>query len=185
MAFIKNPHFFQKFDQYEFRFCVYLNNYSRRLPIRDFFRVISRLGDGIFWYVLILSLPIFNGMAGLLQMFFITLIGGFSVVLYKFLKARLVRERPYISFGSIIAHTQPLDRYSFPSGHSMNAACLAVLLASCEPMLFEVVTIFAALVAMSRIILGMHYPSDVVIGLILGSGIAVAGLAILPFPLAA
>ena len=183
MALIKNPYLFQKFDQYEFRFCVYLNNYSRRLPIRDFFRLISRLGDGIFWYVLILSLPLFNGMAGLIQMANIIVVGAFSVILYKFLKAHLVRERPYISFGSIIAHTQPLDRYSFPSGHSMNAACLAVLLASCELMLFEVVSIFAALVAMSRVILGMHYPSDVIIGLTLGTGIALAGLALLPFPL--
>jgi undecaprenyl-diphosphatase len=66
----------------------------------------------------------------------------------------------------------------------MNAACLAVLLASCEIMLLEVVTVFAALVAMSRVILGMHYPSDVLIGLILGAGIGIAGLAILPFPLA-
>lgn len=185
MALIKNPYLFQKFDQYEFRFCVYLNSYSRRLPVRDFFRLVSRLGDGIFWYVLILSLPLFNGMAGLLQMVYISVIGAFSVLLYKFLKAHLVRERPYISFGSIIAQTQPLDRYSFPSGHSMNAACLAILLASCELMLFGVVTVFAVLVAMSRVILGMHYPSDVFIGLILGSGIAVTGLSILPFPLVA
>lgn len=185
MARIKNPCLFQKFDQYEFRFCSYLNSYSRRLPIRDFFRVVSRLGDGIFWYSLILCLPLLNGMDGLLQMAYISLVGGMSVILYKFLKAHLVRERPYISFGSIIAQTQPLDRYSFPSGHSMNAACLAVLLASCEVLLFEIVSIFAALVAMSRVILGMHYPSDVVIGLILGAGIAMAGLAILPFPLSA
>ena len=183
MALIKNPCLFQKFDQYEFRFCVYLNRYCRRLPVRDFFRVISRLGDGIFWYLLILTLPLFNGFMGLIQMGYIILVGAVSVALYKLLKAHLVRERPYISFGTIIAQTRPLDRYSFPSGHSMNAACLAVLLASCEVLLFEVVSVFASLVAMSRVILGMHYPSDVVIGLILGAGIALSGLALLPIPL--
>lgn len=185
MALIKNPCLFQKFDQYEFRFCVYLNRYCRRLPVRDFFRIISRLGDGIFWYILILSLPVLNGFTGLIQMCYIILVGAVSVALYKFLKAHLVRERPYISFGSIIAQTKPLDRYSFPSGHSMNAACLAVLLASCEILFFEVVSLFAALVAMSRVVLGMHYPSDVVIGLILGTGIALTGLAILPIPFTA
>jgi undecaprenyl-diphosphatase len=185
MALIKNPDLFQKFDQYEFRFCMYLNNFCRRLPIRDFFRIVSRLGDGVFWYLLILSLPLFNGFDGWLQMLYIILVGAISVSLYKFLKAHLVRERPYISFGSIIAQTQPLDRYSFPSGHSMNAACLAILLASCEVMLLEVVSIFAVLVAMSRVILGMHYPSDVIIGLILGAGIAMTGLAVLPFPVSA
>lgn len=185
MALIKNPCLFQKFDQYELRLCVYLNNYCRRLPVRDFFRIVSRLGDGIFWYLLILCLPLLNGYNGLIQMSYIILVGSVSVLLYKFLKAHLVRERPYISFGSITAQTRPLDRYSFPSGHSMNAACLAVLLASCEVLFFEIVSIFAALVAMSRVILGMHYPSDVVIGLILGAGIALSGLAILPIPLSA
>ncbi len=182
MALDKNQYLFQKFDQFEFRLCAHINNYSRRLPIRSFFQVISRLGDGIFWYVLILSLPLFNGYSGVVQMLYISLVGAVSVTLYKLLKVHLIRERPYISFGSIIAQAKPLDRYSFPSGHSMNAACLAILLASCEVLLTEIVFIFASLVAMSRVILGMHYPSDVLVGLILGCGVAYTGLAVLSFP---
>lgn len=182
MALLKNPYLFQKFDQFEFRVCVYLNNYSRRLPIRQFFRLISRLGDGIFWYLLLLTLPLLNGTTGWIQLCYISLTGLVSVGLYKLLKAHLVRERPFISFGAIIAQTQPLDRYSFPSGHSMNAACMAILLASCQPLYSELVTSFALLVAMSRVILGMHYPSDVIIGVILGTGVALTGLAVLPFP---
>ena len=182
MALIKNQCLFQKFDQLEFRLCAYINNYSRKLPIRSFFRGVSRLGDGAFWYILIFSLPLFNGMQGITQMVYVSLTGLVSVGIYKALKAHLIRERPYISFGSIVAHTQPLDKYSFPSGHSMNAACLAVLLSSCEILLVEVTAVFAALVAMSRVILGMHYPSDVIIGLTLGCTVAYAGLAVLPFP---
>lgn len=182
MSLIKNPILFQRFDQLEFRLCAYINNYSRRLPIRSFFRLISRLGDGIFWYALIFSLPLFNGEKGVSQMLYVSLTGLLSVGIYKMLKAHLVRERPYISFGSIIAHTQPLDKYSFPSGHSMNAACLAILLGSCEVLLLEFAAVFAGLVAMSRVILGMHYPSDVLIGLLLGCGVAYTGLAFFPFP---
>lgn len=182
MALIKNQCLFQKFDQFEFRLCAYINNYSRKLSIRSFFRLVSRLGDGVFWYVLVLSLPLFNGAQGFAQIVYVSLTGLVSVGIYKVLKAHLIRERPYISFGSIIAHTQPLDKYSFPSGHSMNAACLAILLGSCEVFLIEITAIFAALVAMSRVILGMHYPSDVIIGLTLGCLVAYAGLAVLPFP---
>lgn len=183
MALMKKECVFQKFDQLEFGLCSHINNYSRKLPIRSFFRTVSRLGDGLFWYLLILLLPVLNGMDGFFQLLYVSSVGLVSVCLYKFLKAKLIRERPYISFGSIIAQTKPLDRYSFPSGHSMNAACMAVLLGTCETLFVELVTIFATLVAMSRVILGMHYPSDVIIGVILGSGVAYAGLAILPFPL--
>ena len=182
MSLSKNPCLFHRFDQLEFRLCAYVNNYSRKLHIRAFFRMISRLGDGVFWYLLILSLPLFNGAKGFSQMFFVALVSLVSVGIYKVLKAKLIRERPYISFGTIIAHTQALDKYSFPSGHSMNAACLAILLGSCEALLAEVVAIFAVLVAMSRVILGMHYPSDVVVGLLLGCCVAYTGLAIFPFP---
>mgnify|MGYP000309539962 CR=1 FL=1 len=183
MALTKRQYLFQKFDQLEYGMCFHINNYSRRLPIRSFFRLVSRLGDGAFWYCLILTLPLFNGYIGVIQMSYITLIGLVSVCLYKILKTHLVRERPYISFGSIVAQTQALDRYSFPSGHSMNAACLAVLLGTCEVLLVEVAAVFAALVAASRVILGMHYPSDVVIGLLLGCLIAFAGLNVFPIPL--
>ena len=183
MALIKNQCLFQRFDQLEFRLCAYINNYSRTLHIRSFFKTISRLGDGIFWYILILSLPFFNGAEGITQMFLVSITGLISVCIYKLLKAHLIRERPYISFGTIIAHTQALDKYSFPSGHSMNAACLALFLGGCEVMLAEVVAVFAGFVAMSRVILGMHYPSDVVVGLLLGCCVAYTGLAILPFPI--
>lgn len=182
MALSKNACLFQKFDQLEFGLCMHINNYSKKEPVRSFFRMISRLGDGVFWYVLILSLPLFNGVQGLKQMFLVAIVGACSVVLYKYLKARLIRERPYISFGAIVAQTQPLDRYSFPSGHSMNAACLAVLLGACEVLLVELVSIFAGLVALSRVILGMHYPSDVVVGLVLGTLVGYTGLMVLPFP---
>ena len=57
----------------------------------------------------------------------------FGVGLYKLLKHRLVRERPYISMAGIRVAIPPLDRYSFPSGHTMHAVCFTMLATSHFP----------------------------------------------------
>ncbi|MEK9765252.1 MAG: phosphatase PAP2 family protein, partial [Thalassolituus sp.] len=95
--------------------------------IRLLFKGISRLGDGVFWYTLAIALPLLAGMQGLEKLGHITVTGLLCILIYSQLKNRLVRKRPFISFPDIHAHTAPLDKYSFPSGHTMNAVNFAVL----------------------------------------------------------
>ena len=94
------------------------------------------------------------------------------MIIYKLLKSHLVRERPYINHGDILCGTAPLDQYSFPSGHTLHAVSLSIMLSHVEPLLIPVVVPFALLVAASRIILGLHYPSDVVVGALIGAALA-------------
>jgi undecaprenyl-diphosphatase len=65
-----------------------------------------------------------------------------------------------------------LDQFSFPSGHTMHAVGFSIVALSYHPELFWLLVPFAALVALSRPILGLHYPSDVVAGAALGALIA-------------
>lgn len=164
---------FEKADQYEISLCQRLNRMGYYRAIRLFFKAISRLGDGIFWYSLALCLPVFLGMQeGLAALAHITISALVCVFIYSQLKNRLVRQRPFISFKDIQAHTAPLDLYSFPSGHTMNAVNFAILFSWFYPPLMPLVVTFAILVALSRVILGMHYPTDVLVGTVLGAGIA-------------
>ena len=161
--------------------CLRVNRLSRRLWIRRFFSVISRLGDGVFWVMAGLSLLLFDGRAALPSMLQIAATAGVGIVVYKSLKKRLVRERPYINHQGILCGAVPLDRYSFPSGHTLHAASLTIMLGHFEPMLLPVVLPFAVLVAASRIVLGLHYPSDVAVGAAIGATLATASLQCFPY----
>ena len=104
---------------------------------------------------------------------------------YKYLKRTLVRERPFISFPVIHCGTPPLDRYSFPSGHTLHAVCFTTVLALTLPALALVVLPFTLAVAASRVVLGLHYPSDVLAGALVGGVIGVVWVALCAGPLLA
>jgi undecaprenyl-diphosphatase len=88
----------------------------------------------------------------------------------------LVRERPYISLAGVVPGTKALDRYSFPSGHTLHAASFTILAVSSFPQLAWLLVPFAALIAASRVVLGLHYPSDVAAGALIGAGLALLSL---------
>jgi undecaprenyl-diphosphatase len=172
MAIANSQELIRRFDAAEERWCLAFNRWSDQRAVREFFAAISRLGNGVFWYVIILSLPLFYGMAGAMRTLQMTVTGVTGVLIYKWMKHRFVRERPYISHLRIRVGTAPLDRYSFPSGHTLHAVSFAIMLAAYFPVLTLVVVPFAILVALSRVILGLHYPTDVAVGALLGAAIA-------------
>ena len=79
-----------------------------------------------------------------------------------------MRERPFISFQAIDCVVPPLDRYSFPSGHTLHAVCFNTMLAIAAPPLAWLLLPFTLSVAASRVVLGLHYPTDVAAGAIIG-----------------
>ena len=167
---------FARFDAAEYKLCRQLNRGANVRSVRNVFAVASRLGDGLLWYVLMLMLPLLYGQEGIAPAVQMGVTSLFAIGLYKFLKHRLVRDRPYISGEGIRAVIPPLDRYSFPSGHTMHAVCFTMLATSHFPELGWVLWPFAAMVAASRPVLGLHYPTDVAAGG--GLGAALAGLSI-------
>jgi undecaprenyl-diphosphatase len=106
----------------------------------------------------------------------LTGIGG--VLLYKWLKRTFVRERPFITHVGISRAAAPLDRYSFPSGHTLHAVSFTWQAVANFPELGWVLVPLAGLIADSRVVLGLHYPSDVLIGAAIGALLATVGLSL-------
>jgi undecaprenyl-diphosphatase len=167
---------FERFDRAELKFCRYLNRSSSSVAVRDLFRLISWLGDGWIWYGLLLCLPLLYGAAGLRAALHSALTGAAGLLIYKLVKTRAVRERPYITHSVIQCVSVPLDRYSFPSGHTLHAISFTLLLTSYFPEWMGVLAALALLIALSRVVLGLHYPTDVAAGALLGGALAMLSL---------
>lgn len=175
------PAVMARLDNLEVRLCRPANATARQhRPVRRFFALVSRLGDGIAWYATLALLPLFYGFPALAASLQMALTGALGVLLYKALKQRLVRERPFHAQPGVRAIIPPLDRYSFPSGHTLHAVCFTTLLGHLDPALLWLAVPFAASVAASRVVLGLHYPSDVLAGGILGWSLASLSVALLP-----
>jgi undecaprenyl-diphosphatase len=162
--------------------CRLLNRINSRDYAGRFFSLISRLGDGVFWYLLMLIIPLLHGFDGLAVSIHMGVSGLVCLIVYKWLKARTSRPRPFMVSDSIIRRTSPLDEYSFPSGHTLHAVAFSLILVSHLPEWLWVVVPFTVLVAVSRPVLGLHYPSDVLAGAMIGAVIAVLSILLVPIP---
>jgi undecaprenyl-diphosphatase len=147
-------------------------------PVRVLFRLVSRLGDGVFWYSVMLALIVTQGRAGLDTALRMLAAGLIGLAVYKLLKSKTTRPRPYKVLGDIRAGIAPLDAFSFPSGHTLHAVAFTVVAVSHFPALASVLVPFTLLVALSRVVLGLHYPSDVLAGAAVGALVAQAVLAL-------
>jgi undecaprenyl-diphosphatase len=179
VALANSADLIRRFDAAEERVCIAFNRWSDYRSIRLFFAAVSRLGNGMFWYAWIVVLPVTFGATGSWRALQIMTTGAIGIVIYKWLKRRFVRERPYISHLRIRVGAAPLDRYSFPSGHTLHAVCYAVLLTAYFPSMGWIVIPFAALVALSRVVLGLHYPTDVAVGAAIGASLAIVSMSLL------
>jgi undecaprenyl-diphosphatase len=134
--------------------------------------VASRLGNGGFWYLLILGMALWDRQQGVIAAAHMTAVGLVGLVAYKSLKHRLVRERPYITWDQVRLGTSPMDLYSFPSGHTLHAVSFTIIAAYYYPGLGLILVPFAVLIALSRVVLGLHYPTDVAVGALIGATLA-------------
>lgn len=180
MAGTATVRLWQRIDRAERALCLQINRGCHRVKLRRFFVVASRLGDGIAWYALMASLAVAGGSPGATAALQMAVAGIVGLLLYRLLKTRLVRERPFVSHAGILLGTAPLDRYSFPSGHTLHAVCFTTLALAHFPVLAALLVPFAVAVAASRVVLGLHYPTDVFAGAALGAGLAVITLRFWP-----
>lgn len=159
------------------RACARLNRAARVRSLLQFFRIVSWLGDGIFWYALLLALLLARGAEAALPVLHMLAVGIAGTVLYRALKKGTLRPRPYEVHAHIAAGAPPLDRFSFPSGHTLHAVAFTLVALHYCPALAELLVPMTAAVAASRMVLGLHYPSDVLAGGALGALVALASLA--------
>ena len=169
----------QRFDRIEQSLCLRVNRGCHYPLVKLVFTIVSRLGDGGFWYLLMLMLAV-NGAGTALVAGQMAVTGVVGTALYKLLKRRFVRERPYIAHPGIELGSAPLDRYSFPSGHTLHAVCFTILATAHVPELVPILLPFTMLVGASRVVLGLHYPTDVMAGGLIGALLASASLSAWP-----
>ena len=160
--------------------CLRANRWGRGNGTRRFFALISRLGDGMFWYLLMAALIAFDGMTGLAASAHLAVTGVIALALYKLLKRWTRRPRPFASDMRIRAWVAPLDEFSFPSGHTLHAVAFSIVAIAYYPALAFLLGPFTACVAVSRVVLGLHYPSDVLAALGIGSLLATLALWMMP-----
>jgi undecaprenyl-diphosphatase len=165
-------------DAAEYGLCRRLNRGAAFALPRRIFQLASRLGDGILWYALLGALPLLYGAAALRPVLVMALTGAAGVALYSLLKRIFVRERPFITHAAIDQAAAPLDRYSFPSGHTLHAVSFTWQAGAHFPELLWLLLPLAALIAASRVVLGLHYPSDVLAGAAIGAVLAAFGLSV-------
>lgn len=159
--------------------CRRFNRASRFTAPRLVLVAASRLGDGLFWYALMAVLLATGGAKGAAAVLHMCATGVVCTVLYRTIKRRTSRPRPYAAHAGITLCAAPLDRYSFPSGHTLHAVSFTIIALGYYPQLFWLLAPFTGLVALSRVVLGLHYPTDVLAGAAIGAGVAVTSLALL------
>lgn len=171
---------FGRADSLEAGLCLRLNGVCRYGWLRHYFRAVSRLGNGVLWYTLLALIPVVGGLGELPVALHIGVTALAGVAVYKGCKAVLVRERPFVTHNQIACIGTPLDRGSFPSGHTIHAASFTLMLFAYYPLAAWLLLPVAVSIALSRVVLGQHYPSDVLAGALIGIFLALVSLSFFP-----
>ncbi|KAF1008449.1 MAG: Phosphatidylglycerophosphatase B [Luteibacter sp.] len=158
------------------RMCVAANRWGARRAIGVFFGIVSRLGDGVFWYALMTVIALVGGWHGVAVAAQMAVTGLTALMLYRVLKRWTKRPRPFRACPGVIAHVPPLDEFSFPSGHTLQAVAFTVVAVAHYPVLGPFLIGFAALIGASRVVLGLHYPSDVAAATLIGGSLGTLSL---------
>lgn len=141
---------------------------SEHAWLRRVFRVISHSADG--WLYPFLPATLFFVNHPQAFTFFLVCLLAFVIELplYRAIKNGVRRRRPFDKLEGIQNRVVPPDEFSFPSGHTSAAFMIATITIYYFPVIGILTYAWATLVGISRVLLGVHYPSDILAGLTLG-----------------
>ncbi len=179
MYSIRNSLLLRRAIEFESSICTRVNRVCRRKWLKIFFSAISRLGDGILWYSLTLALPLVYGYDAVEVSLRMAITGILGLIVYKIIKRHTERPRPYSVLKDIKLGTAPLDKYSFPSGHTLHAVSFSLICIQYYPQLAWFLIPASLLIALSRVALGLHYPTDVLAGAAIGYVLSLMGTIII------
>jgi undecaprenyl-diphosphatase len=136
----------------------------------------TRLGDGWLWYGLGIMLLAFGGAQRVAAIGAAGSAALVGVLIFKALKHLSHRRRPCQFEPHCWSKVLPPDKFSFPSGHTMTAFSIALVLSYFYPALEGTLFFLAISIGFSRIVLGMHFLSDVLAGVVLGVALGCASI---------
>jgi undecaprenyl-diphosphatase len=131
--------------------------------------VVSRVGDGWIWYAVVVCLPWAGGPNGPSVSVRMIGVGIVNLIIYTIVKRWIARPRPFRTCPGIRECGRSLDEFSFPSGHTLHSVACSLILTVYYPVLGFIVWPLTLLIAVSRVVLGLHYPSDVIVGALIGA----------------
>lgn len=171
----------QRLAEFDARLFLGINRLHRHLPLERLVRGISFTGDGHFYVLIAICLPVLYPEAGVrfLQAGLLSFL--IELPLYWLLKRSCKRRRPFHVVQALAPLLQPSDEFSFPSGHTTAAFMMAALVGVFFPLAVLPMVLWASLIGLSRVMLRVHFISDVLAGIVLGTTIAMFSLFILGF----
>jgi undecaprenyl-diphosphatase len=149
-----------------------VNSWSAPRWIRVWMICATRGGDGWLWYALGAILLLFGGEQRFMAVGAAAFASGLGIALFLRIKKATGRKRPCAIQPHCWAKLLPPDQFSFPSGHTITAFSVAVTLSLFYPELAPGFLFCAVSIAASRILLGMHFLSDVLAGAAIGTLLA-------------
>ena len=168
------PEFIQQLDE---RVLVWIAEHIRCGLLDPFMKLYTQLGNtGMLFIVLGIVMLFFKrtrkaGFSALCAMLIGLIVVNFTI------KPLVARERPWLVIENFVNLVEERDPNSFPSGHTNAAFAFAVAVCMSAPKKWMKITAvcMAAVMGLSRLYVGVHFPSDVLAGAVVGSLCGFAG----------
>lgn len=139
----------------------------------------TRGGDGWLWYAMAIVMLLFGGPERFRAVGASTLAASLGIAVFLSLKKATGRKRPCAIEPHCWSTLLPPDQFSFPSGHTITAFAVAIPLILAYPAMLAGLLFCALSIAASRVLLGMHFLSDVVAGALIGGALGYASALLL------
>jgi len=158
----------KKITHFDIASFLWFNRFHTSRPLTSVFRGISHTGDGHIYIGLALLALMSQEALHIDWVKSVLLAFLFELPVFMALKVLFKRARPFVQLSTCYQAVQPSDEFSMPSGHTAAAFLMATLIAYFYIDLAPLVFIWASLIGVSRVFLGVHYPTDIAAGAALG-----------------